>query len=641
MSSSASRLTRKRALVEPEEPQPRLKARKDVLSSELATVQAELEHERSLRSLDVKRFEKEKKRLERKIEFAMDEASEAKALMEEIREESENHMEQLREARHKTQLELRECQLQLEEAQALAAEEAMFEDPKIDRLQEIIRAKTTENEQLHETIESMKEQISAAPKVQEETKENTKEPAVSPGPPAVMKELNRVRIQLAESERKNRQLRRAAEELQKKAKLLVQERETARSANNRAQQLEQQVKELVQKNEIVNSKMNEWKHFGKFLSDLMKDASTGNGDIPPEESKVQRYLMESKSALVKVEQQKNRLEKDLEKSQDAVRTLESSVNELDRAKKALHTTVEDEKKRTQMAEKQLKIQKSQEGVWQREMDSLRAIVKAFDELPIPTATKSTIASTPIIGNDRTVQVQLEFAQEEIKVLKEGQETVKNDLEMALSEKTELQKTHNTVLEKFGKLKDALMAERQKAEQAQDRAVRAEELAGKGSFNPATTRVLHLQQNPLTEALRQEVAVLKRQVQALSKEKAAPQAAPDVDPNKLHQRLKESFKEQIGRFREGVYLMTGFKIDMIPGTDRPRFKLRSVFAEQEQDHLMFQWPTGKDVQSLDLLNTDLAKALTTTPSYAYISKFHSLPAFLASVQLSLFEKQTMM
>ena len=98
---------------------------------------------------------------------------------------------------------------------------------------------------------------------------------------------------------------------------------------------------------------------------------------------------------------------------------------------------------------------------------------------------------------------------------------------------------------------------------------------------------------------------------------------------------------MGRVREGVYLMTGFKIDMIPGTDRPRFKLRSVFAEQEQDHLMFQWPTGKDVQSLDLLNTDLAKALTSTPSYAYISKFHSLPAFLASVQLSLFEKQTMM
>ena len=69
----------------------------------------------------------------------------------------------------------------------------------------------------------------------------------------------------------------------------------------------------------------------------------------------------------------------------------------------------------------------------------------------------------------------------------------------------------------------------------------------------------MQQNPLTEALRQEVAVLKRQVQALSKEKAAPQAAPDVDPNKLHQRLKESFKEQIGRFREGVYLMTGFSV----------------------------------------------------------------------------------
>jgi hypothetical protein len=38
---------------------------------------------------------------------------------------------------------------------------------------------------------------------------------------------------------------------------------------------------------------------------------------------------------------------------------------------------------------------------------------------------------------------------------------------------------------------------------------------------------------------------------------------------------------------------------------------------------------------------LAKVLATTPSYEYMSKFQSMPAFLASVQLNLFEKQTVM
>ena len=152
---------------------------------------------------------------------------------------------------------------------------------------------------------------------------------------------------------------------------------------------------------------------------------------------------------------------------------------------------------------------------------------------------------------------------------------------------------------------------------------------------------------MTEALKQEVQVLRRQNEVLSSAGSGVAAAKsaavgaDVDPNKLHQRLKQSFKEQIGRFREGVYLITGYKIDMIPEGDRPKFKVRSMFAEQEKDHLMFQWPEGSAVESLDLLDTKLAKLLTTTPSYEYVQRFHSLPAFLASVQLSLFEKQTMM
>ena len=86
-------------------------------------------------------------------------------------------------------------------------------------------------------------------------------------------------------------------------------------------------------------------------------------------------------------------------------------------------------------------------------------------------------------------------------------------------------------------------------------------------------------------------------------------------------------------------MTGYKVDMLPGTDRPTFRVRSMFSEQESDQLLLKWPKGEEASSLDILNTDLAKALTTTPSYDYMTRFQSLPAFLASVQLTLFEKQT--
>jgi hypothetical protein len=190
----------------------------------------------------------------------------------------------------------------------------------------------------------------------------------------------------------------------------------------------------------------------------------------------------------------------------------------------------------------------------------------------------------------------------------------------------------------------------------------------------------LTETPLIQALKEEISVLKRQVDTLLQQKlntiSSPSDALSLDtstlmstssmpnPEKVIQRLKEQFKEQIGMFREGVYIMTGFKIDMITnnhssasvgtgtvGEDnkpRPTFRLRSVFAEHEEDLLLLQWPTSKNIdsspnrkKSLDILQTDFAKYLSTTNCYDYIDKLHSLPAFLASVQLMLFEKQTIM
>lgn len=140
-----------------------------------------------------------------------------------------------------------------------------------------------------------------------------------------------------------------------------------------------------------------------------------------------------------------------------------------------------------------------------------------------------------------------------------------------------------------------------------------------------------------EALKEEIQVLKRQLDAAKGSKSSQSA--HHNPDKVNQRLKENFREQIALFREGVYLMTGFKIDMLPNTDRPTFRVRSLYSASEKDHLMLKWPKTPNVSSLDILNTDFAKALTETSSYQYMTKFNSLPCFLASVQLSLFENTT--
>ena len=86
--------------------------------------------------------------------------------------------------------------------------------------------------------------------------------------------------------------------------------------------------------------------------------------------------------------------------------------------------------------------------------------------------------------------------------------------------------------------------------------------------------MHFKDSPLVEALRDEVKVLKRRIEAIKGEESGKQA---MNAEKLNQRLKENFREQISKFREGVYLMTGYKVDMIPGTEKPTFRVRSMFA----------------------------------------------------------------
>ena len=76
----------------------------------------------------------------------------------------------------------------------------------------------------------------------------------------------------------------------------------------------------------------------------------------------------------------------------------------------------------------------------------------------------------------------------------------------------------------------------------------------------------MQHNPLSQAIREkyekELKAMKTELKRLKSRgddktvSSATSSVNDVDAQKLHQRLKESFKEQISLFREGVYLLTG-------------------------------------------------------------------------------------
>jgi hypothetical protein len=62
-------------------------------------LQAELEHERSLRLLDQKRAQQVQQRLEKQVELAVEEASESQTLLDTVQSQSESLTAQLRQAR--------------------------------------------------------------------------------------------------------------------------------------------------------------------------------------------------------------------------------------------------------------------------------------------------------------------------------------------------------------------------------------------------------------------------------------------------------------------------------------------------------------------------------------------------------------
>ncbi len=148
-------------------------------------------------------------------------------------------------------------------------------------------------------------------------------------------------------------------------------------------------------------------------------------------------------------------------------------------------------------------------------------------------------------------------------------------------------------------------------------------------------------DPLDEALREESnssssssSSRRRRTAKISGKSSGKVQEEEVDKDKVNQRLKEKFKERIATFRNAIYLLTGYKIDMTTEGDVPQLRLRSMYSEQENDDLVFQW----NKEGLQLMETPFAKHLDRK-IFTYLSTCNSIPAFLSNLTLELFEKRT--
>lgn len=188
----------------------------------------------------------------------------------------------------------------------------------------------------------------------------------------------------------------------------------------------------------------------------------------------------------------------------------------------------------------------------------------------------------------------------------------------------------------------------------------------GDYDPSKTKVLHFSMNPVAMAqakkkeiiaeLKEENEKLKHRLKLLEESEGKvddltlqvqqkmeePCSSKEIDGLKeqlskeetKNKRLMEVFKKTSQEFREVCYQLTGYKIDILASN---QYKLTSMYAESPEDFFLFQQSSNGEVQ---MLGTDFSNTLEEAIEL-YLAKQDSIPAFLSSITLNLFSRQTMM
>merc|ERR1712059_101718 len=168
-------------------------------------------------------------------------------------------------------------------------------------------------------------------------------------------------------------------------------------------------------------------------------------------------------------------------------------------------------------------------------------------------------------------------------------------------------------------------------------------------NPADTMVLHFHNNPTSQAVAKKA--LKTRVKLLEEGQTRDltmlvgqkieegEGSQQVQELKEQlskadlrkQRLMEAFKKTSHEFREVVYQLTGYRIDVLADH---KYRLLSLYAESPEDSLLFQKSSEGEIQMLESeFSLELGELMEE-----HLEKNNSIPMFLAGLITQLFHRQ---
>ena len=150
-----------------------------------------------------------------------------------------------------------------------------------------------------------------------------------------------------------------------------------------------------------------------------------------------------------------------------------------------------------------------------------------------------------------------------------------------------------------------------------------EAADLQDFDPRTTKVLHLARGPTGHD--------------------APSAGVDLEQQQASRQLdrfKKAMRKYVQEFREGIYHLLGWKVEMKGDSTSMRFHLTSRYHEGQE--LVFQLRPASigHAAEFDLLGTSWAEQLQgDRQAMAFLEVYSSIPGFLAHVTVDRLAQQT--
>ncbi|XP_037898537.1 mitotic spindle assembly checkpoint protein MAD1-like [Glossina fuscipes] len=105
-------------------------------------------------------------------------------------------------------------------------------------------------------------------------------------------------------------------------------------------------------------------------------------------------------------------------------------------------------------------------------------------------------------------------------------------------------------------------------------------------------------------------------------------------NAKMRKMKDCYKSAAMELREVVYMLFGYRIDRVGSNTN--YKISSMYAESPDDYLNFRL---NESNVLDMLETPYSASLKALIQTQLVGN-KSLPAFLSTLTLDLFQRSTM-